>query len=67
MLLPLWNFFQLSATRVGYRASRRKQLDLVELAFLKQRRRRGEGRLEGEEAQLRERVHAATDAGVRVS
>ncbi len=67
MLLPLWNFFQLSATRAGYRASRRKQLDLVELAFLKRRRRWGEGGLEGEEAQLRERVHAATDAGVTLS
>jgi len=67
MLLPLWNFFQLSATRAGYRASRRKQLDLVELAFLKERRRRGEGGLEAAERQLRERVNTATDAGVTLS
>jgi len=67
MLVPLWNFFQLSASRAGYRASRRKQLDLVELAFLKQRRRRGEAGTEATEQELRQRVIVASRAGVKLS
>ena len=42
MLMPLWNFVSLSSSPSGYRQSRKKQLALVELAFFKHRRRRGD-------------------------
>src|SRR6187402_3650839 len=42
MLFPLWNFFSLTGSPKGYGEARRKQLDLVELSFIKHRRRRGE-------------------------
>lgn len=66
MLVPLWNFLSLSGGPSGYRSSRRKQLDLVELAFLKQRRRRGETgpSLDRSERQLRERINHANAAGI---
>jgi protease PrsW len=58
MLVPFWNFFSLSAGK-GYGASRQKQLALVELAFLKNRRRRGERGLDLDRAEheLRSQVH----------
>ena len=64
MLVPLWNFFSLSQSRSGYAPSRRKQLDLVELAFLKHRRARGEAGLEPAEQALRQRIWDARRAGV---
>lgn len=66
MLVPLWNFFSLMGSQSGYSRSRKKQLDLIELAFLKQRRRRGESDLGLERAErtLRERIWHANQAGV---
>ncbi|MFZ5897355.1 MAG: PrsW family intramembrane metalloprotease [Myxococcota bacterium] len=66
MLVPLWNFLALLGSPAGYRKSRRKQLDLIELAFLKQRRRRGESDvgLERDERILRERIWHANQAGI---
>jgi len=66
MLVPFWNFMSLMGSPGGYSASRKKQLALIELAFLKQRRARGErgtdiDRTEGE---LRARVNRANAAGV---
>lgn len=68
MLVPFWNFFSLSASPSGYRASRKKQLDLVELAFLKHRRRRGENgpAIDRAEQELRTRIAQANHAGVFV-
>jgi RsiW-degrading membrane proteinase PrsW (M82 family) len=66
MLVPLWNFFSLMSSPRGYGESRRKQLDLIELSFLKQRRRRGERgkHLDEREAELRFRIMQANQAGV---
>jgi protease PrsW len=66
MLVPLWNLFALMGSPSGYKRSRKKQLDLIELAFLKQRRRRGEtdAGLERAERGLRERIWHANQAGV---
>jgi len=67
MLVPLWNFGNLSRGGLGrYRERRRKQLDLVELAFLKDRRRRGESGadVDRRETELRQSVVAATANGV---
>ncbi|HET9956653.1 MAG TPA: PrsW family intramembrane metalloprotease [Polyangiaceae bacterium] len=66
MLLPLWNFFTLSGGQSGYRRARRKQLDLIELSFLKQRRARGQSGadLTRREHELRSRIHTANQAGV---
>jgi RsiW-degrading membrane proteinase PrsW (M82 family) len=67
MLLPLWNLGVLSRGGLGrYRERRRKQLALVELAFLKDRRRRGEtgSELDRHEDRLRQHVAAATASGV---
>jgi protease PrsW len=64
MLLPLWNWLDLLGSRAGYLASRRKQLDLVELGFLEQRRARGEPGLDAAGWELRERIERATRAGV---
>lgn len=68
MILPFWNLFVLSGGRAGYWASRRKQLDLIELAFLKNRRFRGENhaRLHQREHELRHQIHAASVRGVFV-
>ncbi len=66
MLVPLWNFMSLAASPGGYAASRRKQLALIELAFLKQRRARGQSgaRIDRSEAHLRGLVSRASAAGV---
>jgi hypothetical protein len=64
MLLPGWNWLNLLSTPVGYSRCRRKQLTLVELAFLKHRQRRGESGLEERERSLRETIASAADAGV---
>jgi RsiW-degrading membrane proteinase PrsW (M82 family) len=66
MLVPLWNFMSLMSSPQGYTSSRRKQLALIELAFLKHRRRRGEGGhdLDRAEQELRTRVMRANEAGV---
>lgn len=66
MLVPLWNLLALSGGASGYKKSRRKQLDLIELSFLKHRRRRGEvdPLLERKEQRLREQIWHANQAGV---
>jgi len=66
MLFPLWNFFSLQSSPKGYSEARRKQLALVELSFLKHRRRRGERgtELDAREHELRQRIHQANLAGV---
>ena len=66
MLMPLWNVFSLMGSPGGYFKSRRKQLDLVELAFVKQRRLRGEKghSIDRREQELRTRVERANAAGV---
>jgi RsiW-degrading membrane proteinase PrsW (M82 family) len=66
MLFPLWNFFSLMSSPKGYAEARRKQLALVELSFLKHRRRRGERgvELDAREHELRQRIHQANLAGV---
>lgn len=66
MLVPLWNFFSLTGSSKGYTHARRKQLALIELAFLKHRRRRGERDqdLDEREHELRTRIQQANNAGV---
>lgn len=65
MLVPFWNLFSLTGSPGGYRASRRKQLALIKLAFLKQRKgRRTSPYLERTESGLRQQVARANDAGV---
>jgi hypothetical protein len=66
MLMPLWNLFSLMSSPKGYGEARRKQLDLVELSFLKNRRRRGErgSELDAREHELRQRIHMSNQAGV---
>jgi hypothetical protein len=66
MLFPLWNFFSLMNSPKGYGEARKKQLALVELSFLKHRRRRGErgAELDVREQELRQRIHVANQAGV---
>jgi RsiW-degrading membrane proteinase PrsW (M82 family) len=66
MMFPLWNFFSLMGSPKGYGEARRKQLDLIELSFLKHRRRRGERgqALDQREHELRQRIHMANQAGV---
>jgi hypothetical protein len=66
MLVPFWNVMTLSSSPLGYRRARAKQLDLVELAFIKHRRRRGlrDEVLDRDEAELRSRIYAANQAGV---
>ena len=66
MLVPFWNLSSLSGSPGGYGASRKKQLALIELAFLKRRRARGEkgADLDRTEGELRERVTRANNAGV---
>jgi protease PrsW len=66
MLVPLYNFFSLLGADGGYLRARRKQLDLVELAFLKRRRARGESGLERSESELRARIAQANAQGVFV-
>lgn len=66
MLVPFWNLISLTSSPGGYAASRTKQLALIELAFLKQRRSRGErgSELDRSEHELRTRVLRANSAGV---
>ncbi len=66
MLVPLWNWFSLLSSPSGYAKSRQKQLDLIELAFIKQRRQRGEddAALHRSEQALRERIWRANQAGI---
>ncbi|HEY6078008.1 MAG TPA: PrsW family intramembrane metalloprotease [Polyangiaceae bacterium] len=66
MLVPLWNFFSLMSSPRGYAEARRKQLDLIEISFLKHRRRRGERgtELDAREHELRQRIHQSNQAGV---
>jgi protease PrsW len=66
MLMPLWNFFSLLGSPKGYGEARRKQLALIELSFLKHRRRRGErgDELDRHEHRLRQRIHGYNQAGV---
>ncbi|MES1172741.1 MAG: PrsW family intramembrane metalloprotease [Myxococcales bacterium] len=66
MLVPFWNLSSLSGSPGGYRASRKKQLALIELAFLKRRRARGDkgSDLDRAEGELRNQVARANNAGV---
>lgn len=66
MLVPGWNLFSLMSSPKGYGEARRKQLDLIELSFIKNRRRRGErgAELDAREHELRARVHLSNQAGV---
>lgn len=66
MLIPLWNFTSLSKLPCGYRAARRKQRALIDLAFLKHHKERGATDLAAREASLRAQIDAATAAGVFV-
>lgn len=68
MLVPLWNTFTLLGSPAGYFAARRKQLALVEVAFLKHRRRRGDSGagLDSDERKLRERIAELNARGVFV-
>jgi RsiW-degrading membrane proteinase PrsW (M82 family) len=66
MFVPLWNFSTLIGSPGGYGASRKKQLALIELAFLKRRRARGDqgAEIDRSEGELRARVARANHAGV---
>jgi protease PrsW len=66
MLVPFWNLMSLTGSPGGYAASRKKQLALIELAFLKQRRGRGDKgvALDRSEQELRTLVSRANSAGV---
>ncbi len=66
MLVPFWNFFSLMGTPSGYFAARRKQLALVDLAFVKHRRKRGEADVAAKEDTLRREIHGANERGVFV-
>jgi RsiW-degrading membrane proteinase PrsW (M82 family) len=66
MLVPLVNFASLLSSPGGYGPARRKQLDLVKLAFMKRRRERGEPGLSGREMELRGRIERANRLGVFV-
>ena len=66
MLVPFVNFFSLMSSPGGYFKSRKKQLDLIEIAFLKHRQRDGARTpaLQERERTLRQRVQQANDAGI---
>ena len=66
MLVPFWNLMNINGSPGGYGASRKKQLALIELAFLKQRRARGHkgAEIEKREYELRTAVQRANTAGV---
>ena len=68
MFVPFWNVLSLMKSSEGYWRSRRKQLDLVELAMLKSRRRRGEhgAGLDAKEQRLRAGIAMANQEGVFV-
>ena len=63
MVVPFWNTLSLLSSPGGYFAARRKQLDLVKLAFVKERIRRGEPEERWAE-QLRHRIDDANRRGV---
>jgi hypothetical protein len=65
MIVPFWNMASLMKSPGGYWRSRRKQLDLVELAFAKFRGERGENVSE-REGKLRSRIDEANRSGVFV-
>jgi hypothetical protein len=54
----------LTSSPGGYGPSRKKQLALIELAFLKQRRARGDRGTERTEGELRAQIARANSAGV---
>lgn len=66
MLVPFVNLFSLMSSPGGYSKSRQKQLDLIELAFLKHRQRDGARSLalQEKEQSLRRRVQQANEQGV---
>ncbi|MEO8900609.1 MAG: PrsW family intramembrane metalloprotease [Polyangiaceae bacterium] len=66
MLVPFWNLSSLAGSPGGYVASRKKQLALIKLAFLKRRRSRGQGGpdLDRAEREIRTQVSRANSAGV---
>ncbi len=63
---PLCKLTNLFGSPGGYGASRKKQLALIELAFLKRRRARGDqgAEIDRSEGELRARVSRANNAGV---
>ncbi len=65
MIVPFWNLLALQGSPGGYWAARRKQLDLVKLAFVKERIRRGEPENRWAET-LRARIHEANQQGIFV-
>jgi hypothetical protein len=66
MLVPFVNLFSLMSSPGGYGKSRRKQLDLIELAFLKYHQRDGARTQASQEREhaLRRRVQQANEQGV---
>jgi len=66
MLVPFVNLFSLMSSPGGYSKSRKKQLDLIELAFLKYHQRDGarSQALQEREHALRRRVQQANEQGV---
>lgn len=66
MLVPAWNLFSLKGSPGGRAQAREKQLLLIELAFLKHRRRLGHSgdELDREEAALRSRIYDFNQRGV---
>jgi RsiW-degrading membrane proteinase PrsW (M82 family) len=66
MFVPFWNYASLANSPGGYRAARTKQLSLVDLAFLKRRKARGERGVDAMEHRLRYQLAAANHMGVLV-
>ena len=74
MLLPGWNLFNLIGLPGGFRAARRKQAHLFQLAFLRQRARHEPventglpPRLDSEEDRLIAEIHTANQQGTRLA
>jgi protease PrsW len=65
-LVPLWNLMTIWSSPRGYGSARKKQLALAELAFIKQRRRRGESgsSLDNKERELRGTIQTLNSQGV---
>jgi len=68
MLLPFYNWFSLDRSGGGRRSARQKQLDLIELAFIKQRQTLGEqdAVLDRKERVLRTRIARANGRGIHI-
>lgn len=68
MLLPLYNALSLKHSRGGKALARRKQLDLVELAFVKERQALGDHdqALDRKERLLRRRIAEANQRGITI-